>query len=106
MIFGCTELKIGPSRAKKSEEFDFEVRLPVQPPKLAQKGETSVSSPKMLSKKNFPPKIDLMGIVRNAFWQSLAPIRTMFEGQRASGGLGLDLLDLLEVRGPPPTMLL
>ena len=53
VIFGCTELKIGPSRAKKSEEFDFEVRLPVQPPKLAQKGETSVSSPKMLSKKNF-----------------------------------------------------
>ena len=28
----------------------------------------------------------------------------MFEGQRASGGPGLDLLDLLEVRGPPPTM--
>ena len=53
VIFGCTELKIGPSRAKKSEEFDFEVRLPVQPPKLAQKGETSLSSPKMLSKKIF-----------------------------------------------------
>ena len=52
MIFGCTELKIGPSRAKKSEEFDFEVRLPVQPPKLAQKGETSVSRPKNVVEKN------------------------------------------------------
>ena len=34
-IFGRTELKIGPSRAKNCEEVDFEVRSPVEPPKLA-----------------------------------------------------------------------
>ena len=50
-IFGRTGLTIGASKAKNCEQFDFEVCLPVQPPKLAQKGETSVSSPKMLSKK-------------------------------------------------------
>ena len=59
VIFGCTELKIGPSRAKKSEEFDFEVRLPVQPPKLAQKGETSVSRPKnVVEKKKIRRKLN------------------------------------------------
>ena len=45
-IFSRTELKIGPSKAKNHEDFDFEVRLPVQPPKLALKGETNVSRPK------------------------------------------------------------
>ena len=53
VIFGCTELKISPSRAKKSEEFDFEVRLPVQPPNLAQKGEKSASRPQNVVEKHF-----------------------------------------------------
>ena len=51
VIFGCTELKIGPSRVKKSEEFVFEVRLPVQPPKLAQKGDTQL--PRLKNAINF-----------------------------------------------------
>ena len=52
-IFGRTELIIGASRAKSCEEVDGEVRLPVQPPKLALKGETNVSRPK-----NFLEKTD------------------------------------------------
>ena len=39
MFFGRTDLRISPSRAKKCEGLDFEVRLLVDPPKSAQKGE-------------------------------------------------------------------
>jgi len=45
-FFGRTDLRISPSRAKNCEEVDGEVRLPVQPPKLALKGETNASRPK------------------------------------------------------------
>ena len=31
-IFGCTELRIGQSRAKNYEESDFDVRFDVAPP--------------------------------------------------------------------------
>ena len=61
---GRTELKIGASRAKNCEEFNFEVRLPVQPPKLAQKGETNASRPnKFVKNRISSPKIELTGIV-------------------------------------------
>ena len=40
--FCRTELIIGASKAKNCEEFDFEVRLPLQPLKLAQRGKTRV----------------------------------------------------------------
>ena len=36
--FGRTDLKISASKAKNCEQFDFEVRFPVRPPKLAEKG--------------------------------------------------------------------
>ena len=63
-IFGRTELKIGPSKAKNHEDLDFEAQLPVQPPKLALKGETNVSRPKNFVEKNcFLLKIELTGIV-------------------------------------------
>ena len=63
-FFGRTDLRIGASRAKNCEEVDGEVRLPVQPPKLALKGETNVSRPKnFVEQKIFWPKIELMGIV-------------------------------------------
>ena len=59
-----TELIIGPSGAKKCEAFDSEVRLLVQPPKLAQKGETTISRPNKFVQTNlFWPKIELTGIV-------------------------------------------
>ena len=38
-IFGHTDLKIGSSRAKNCEELDVKVGLPVDLPKLAQKGQ-------------------------------------------------------------------
>ena len=62
--FGRTELIIVSSRAKKCEDFDSEVRLPVQPPKLDQKGVERFPRPKNLA--DFfccSPKIELMGIV-------------------------------------------
>ena len=80
-FFGRTDLRISASRAKNCEEVDGEVRLPVQPPKLALKGETNVSRPKnFVEKKFFWPKNELTGIVWNAVWQSLRPTGAMFEG--------------------------
>ena len=38
-IFGRTDLKIGASKAKNCEEVDFEVQIPVDLPKTAQKSE-------------------------------------------------------------------
>ena len=51
-MFGRTELIIGASRANDCEELGFEVHSPHRPPKLAQKGETSVSRPKNVVEKN------------------------------------------------------
>ena len=63
-ILGRTDLKIGASKAKNCEEFDFEVRLPVDPPKLAQKGKKCCPTPKHFVDKHFSrPKIELTGIV-------------------------------------------
>ena len=50
-IFGRTELIIGASRAKNCEEVDGEVRLPVRPPKLDQKGVERFPRPKNLAEK-------------------------------------------------------
>ena len=77
-FFGRTDLRIGASRAKKCKGLDFEVRSSVDPPKSAEKG----------AKNDRPfffcsPKIEMSGIVWNAFWQSLTPIGAMFEGKRA-----------------------
>ena len=38
---------------------------------------------KIVNKYFVSPNIELTGIVRNAFWQSFAPIGAMFEGQTA-----------------------
>ena len=63
-ILGRTDLKIGASKAKNCEEFDFEVRLPVRPPNYAQKGKKCCPTPKNFVKRFFfQPKIDLTGIV-------------------------------------------
>ena len=55
-IFGRTDLIIGASKAKNGVEFDFEVRFPMNPPKLAQKGEKQLPTPKILPKKCFVRK--------------------------------------------------
>ena len=62
-IFGRTDLIIGAFKAKKCEGFDFEIRLPVRPPKLAQKGETRYRDPKNSLQFFFSPKIEMSGIV-------------------------------------------
>ena len=51
VIFSRTELIIGASRAKNCEEVDGEVRLPVRPPKLDQKGVERFPRPKNLAEK-------------------------------------------------------
>ena len=45
LIFGRTDLKIDASKAKNCEDVDFEVRIPVDLPKTAQKGEKRYSTP-------------------------------------------------------------
>ena len=63
-IFGRTDLRIGASKAKNCEELDFEVRLPVRPPKLIHKGKKYCPTPKFfVNFFFFRPKIDLTGIV-------------------------------------------
>ena len=52
-IFGRTDLIIGASKAKNGVEFDFEVRLLVSPPKLAQKGEKHSPTSKIFVEKKF-----------------------------------------------------
>ena len=64
MIFGRTELRIGPSRAKNCQEVDFEVRFSLEASKPAQKGEKRFPRPKNLADFFFvSPKIELTGIV-------------------------------------------
>ena len=65
MIFGRTELRIGPSRAKNCEEVDFEVHFSLEASKPAQKGEKRFPRPKNLAEKkqNNWTKIELTGIV-------------------------------------------
>ena len=48
-IFGRTELRIGPSRAKNCQEVDFEVRFSLEASKPAQKGEKRFPRPKNLA---------------------------------------------------------
>ena len=63
-IFGRTDLRIGPSKAKYCEEFDFEVRLPVRPPKLLRTRQKLLSdTEKFRPTIFFLPKIDLTGII-------------------------------------------
>ena len=63
-IFGRTDLMIGASKAKNGVEFDFEVRLPMNPPKLAQKDQKQLPTPKNFVEKNFfSPKIEMTGII-------------------------------------------
>ena len=62
-IFGRTELRIGPSRAKNCQEVDFEVRFSLEASKPAQKGEKRFPRPKNLADFFFSPKIELTGIV-------------------------------------------
>ena len=82
MFFGRTHLRIGASRAKNCEGLDFEVRSSANPPKLAQKGEKQFLRPKIIVRKQFcSPKIEMLGIVWSAVWQSFVPIRAMFEGK-------------------------
>ena len=52
-IFGRTDLIIGASKAKNCVEFDFEVRFPMNPLKLAQKSEKQLPTPKKFVETNF-----------------------------------------------------
>ena len=62
-FFGCTDLRIGASRAKKCEGLDFKVHSSVDPPKSAQKGEKQFSRTKIFALFFSPPKIEMSGIV-------------------------------------------
>ena len=75
-MFGRTDPRIGASKAKNREEVDFELPKPPNPPKLAKKHDIRDQKFSFF----FPLKIELTGIVWNAFSQSFAPIGAMFEG--------------------------
>ena len=57
-IFGRTELRIGPSRAKNCQEVDFEVRFSLEASKPAQKGEKRFPRPKNLAVFFFRQKLN------------------------------------------------
>ena len=80
MIFGRTELRISLSRAKFDEKADFDVRSAVEPRKTHQIGKKQIfRSEKFVEQIFLASKNETSGIVRNAFWQSFAPIRAKFE---------------------------
>ena len=56
------ELRILASRAKNREEFDFEVRFPLEAPKPAQKAKNNSETEKSREQIFCPSKIELMGI--------------------------------------------
>ena len=81
MIFGRTDLRIGGSRAKFDVEVDGKVHLAVAPPKPNEINEKLIFRSKNFVEANFPTsKNETLGIVLNAFWQSLAGVWAMFEG--------------------------
>ena len=81
VILGRTDLRISLSGAKFDEKADFEIRLAVAPPKPSQIGEKRNFRTKILVEQNLlaSKNTEVLGIVRNAFWQSFTPIRAMFE---------------------------
>ena len=82
-FFGRTDLRISLSRAKFDVEADFDVRSAVDRRKPRQ-----ISEKRKLWSENFAEIFfsasndETCRIVRNAFWQSFAPIRAMFEQLR------------------------
>ena len=75
MISGRTDLRIGASGAKFDAEDDFEVRLALAPPKPGQIDQKQNFRSNIFVENFFlASKNETSGIVRNAFWQSLAPI--------------------------------
>ena len=63
-IVGRTDPRIGASKAKNCEEVDFEVRKPLDLPKLTKKRKKLYPRPKNVADFFFvPPKIELTGIV-------------------------------------------
>ena len=82
-FFGRTDLRISLSRAKFDVEADFDVRSNVDGPKPRQISEKRNCDPKISVICFFSAsKDETFRIVRNAFWQSFAPIRAMFEQLR------------------------
>ena len=78
-----TSVRISLSRAKFDVEADFEVRSAVAPPKPCQISEKrNFRSEIFVEKKFSASKREMSGIVRNAFWQSLATIRAKFDELR------------------------
>ena len=83
MLSGHIDLWKNQSRAKFDEETDFEVRSVVvrqTPRQISEK--QNFRSENFAEKKNSASNNEAMGIVRNAFWQSFALIRAMFEELR------------------------
>ena len=69
------------SRAKFDVEVDGEVHLAVAPPKSQEINEILISRSRKFAENKCPTsKNETSGIVRNAFSQSLAAVRAMFEG--------------------------
>ena len=80
-IFDRTDLRKGASKAKFYAESDFDVRLAVDRPKPDQICKKRIFRSKIFAeKKCLVSKNETSAIVRNAFWQSFAPIGAKFEG--------------------------
>ena len=82
-IFGRTDLKIGASKAKNCEEVDFEVQIPVDLPKPAQKGEKGCSAPKNFVEKIFcGRKLNCRGSSETRFGKFLGRSEPCLRGKR------------------------
>ena len=78
---GRTELRKSLSGAKNAEEAAGDVRFCVAPQKMDENLEKPIFwSDFFREKKNPASKNQTSGIVWNAFWQSFAAVRAMFEG--------------------------
>ena len=78
-FFGRADLWISLSRAKYDEEVDFEVRLAVAPRKQRQISKKQTFLPENFAENFCSASKNEMPRIVNAFWQSLAPIRALFE---------------------------
>ena len=75
-----TELQICLSEEKNVVEAAGDVRFCSNPSKRSKNYEKRISETEKIRKKNLASNNETLGIVRNAFWQSLAAVRAPFEG--------------------------
>ena len=81
MIFCRTDLRISQYKSKNCKESAGTMRFDVDPQKPCKNMKKRAFQTKFLDRKIFPAsKNEMSEIIQNAFSQSLAAVRAMFEG--------------------------